>query len=122
MKILMRHGFWTSLMFAIVLQSGCSSKQASNLQEAKLDAQLRMAINRAEQTQVDTVLQCFLKLEGVLDDEKKQLLAEKGITVRNRVNDIIAIEGAPDAIRKLAAQEFVQSISLSLTRYSKEKP
>ncbi len=106
------------LLMFISTQTGCRSRHMKNTKaEVKFDALLRMKLNEANQANSDSPLKCLVKLNGVFDEEKKNVFKEAGITVLTVLKEIITIEGQPDAIRKIAAYDFVHSISLSQTRY-----
>jgi hypothetical protein len=85
--------------------------------EAKFDAPLRMKLNELKQVKVAAPLKCLVKLNGSFDEKKNKMLDETGIDVLTVLNEIITIEGQPDAIRRVATYDFVHSISLSQTRY-----
>ena len=108
----------TLLVSFFSIQTGCSSKSKkdSNL-EAKFDAPLRFKLRDVKQTKVDEHLKCLVKLNGSYDEKKKKMLTETGIIVLTVLKEIITIEGQPDAIRQIATYDFVQSISLSQTRF-----
>ena len=84
--------------------------------EAKMDAPLRMTLNEATKAASIDPIACLVKLSGTLDAEKRAILSRTGITKLTVVNDIASIEGTPEAIRKIAMLDFVQSISLSQVR------
>ncbi len=111
-----------TLLMIISTQTGCSSKRMNDSKtESKFDATLRMKLKEISQANADSTVQCLVKLNGVFDEEKKKVFSEAGITVLTVLKEIITIEGQPDAIRKIAAYNFVHSISLSQTRYILKK-
>ncbi len=110
----------TLLMFVFV-QSGCSSKSMQvSKAEAKFDAPLRIKLNEAQEAQSVIPIQCIVKLNSALGEDNQKLFKDAGINVLAVVNEIITIEGPPDAIRSIAVHDFVHSISLSQTRFSNE--
>ncbi len=112
---------WTLLLF-IFMCTGCSSDATKGSRaETKLDAPLRMKLKEAGQSGAGASVQCLLKLKGALDESKKKVLNQTGITILSVLGEIITIEGDPEAIREVATLDFVHSMSLSQTRMPPEK-
>ncbi len=81
-----------------------------------MDASLRMKLEEINQTQSEAPVQCLAKITGLFDEQKEKALNDTGIRILNTFNDLISLEGSPEAIRKAAQLDFVHSISLSQTR------
>ncbi len=102
------------LFIALFTQLGCSKKPVDSQQaETKMDAPLRVKLSQAA---ADEPIQCIIKLSGNLDDKKRSRLSETGISIRTVVNNIVTIEGPPEAIRKTSMLDFVLSMAHSQTR------
>lgn len=104
-----------TIVIVINIQTGCSSDFKP---EDKLDAQLRNRLSEMKQTNAELSLQCFVKFVGKFDEKKEKKIKENGVKVLNVMKEIVIIEGKDDAILNIASLDFVQSISLSQTRYS----
>lgn len=105
-----------AVLAASFIQTGCSQKSMKDTKaDTKLDAPLRMKLDAANQANVDSPLQCLVKLNSALDEGKKKLLKNAGVKILTVLPEIITVEGAPEAIRKVANLDFVHSISLSQT-------
>ena len=105
------------LFISSFILTGCSQKIMVDEQaEAKMDAPLRVTLIEATKEAPEAVIQCLIQLSSSLDDDKRTLLSDTGITILAEVNEIVTAEGSPEALRKAALLEIVQSMSLSQTR------
>ena len=105
------------------LLTGCSSRSLNSVNgDAKFDAPLRIKLEEARQGDDASPVPCLVKLEGALDDALRQRLDNTGINVLSALNEILIVEGSPEAIHNMARLDFVKSISLSQTSNPPDHP
>jgi hypothetical protein len=105
-------GLWMIAVLAAAVAT-CTTQPPTDVDD-KLHPDLKAAIERAEQGD-DEVATRFAVLVRSRHDPERRRLEEAGLTVETVAGRIVTAVGTTVAIRRAAALESVESISLSQT-------
>jgi PBP1b-binding outer membrane lipoprotein LpoB len=114
-------GRYTFIIFTALLLTGCAGQKNENREtdmniSQKMDAQLRSLLADADRSVSNEMHAVLIQLSGPPDEDTLQKLRNHQIEIDTIINAIVTARGSANAIRKVAAEPAVVSISLSQKR------
>lgn len=110
----MIHNIGVAVCCMILLLMGCHSRAMQVTPDpSKFDAPLRQKLAAAS---ADEPISCLVKLTAAPTEAHRLAIDETGVDILSEIQEIITVQGPPEAIRRLAGLDFIQSIALSQRR------
>lgn len=97
--------------------AGCRGSGKAELQHTeKMDAPLRVLLSGQQDSATDSKIQVLIEMASVPDSHMLSLFEQHGIRVAVVSGNIVAASGKAADIRRIAAEDAVVSLSLSMER------